>query len=225
MPTIFLSGRKFTYQINRKAITSLRLKLNSPHTFSVSAPYLIPQIFINKFISDHSGWIIKHLPSVKKIPSHLAILDIKYNLIISKSIHDSVVVFEDEQKIYINSHLQTESHIKKLLDKKLRVLALKIIKTNLAKYDFKYSRVSVRNQSSRFGSCSGSNNLNFNWQIILFPLPIFQHILLHELCHTIVKNHSVKFWNLLAQSDPDWRPHRLWLKKEANKEMVFSNLR
>ena len=222
MPTVLISGRKFSYNITRKGIGSLRLKLNSSRSFSVSAPYLMPQFIINQFISDHHDWILKNLPTPKKLLTSLNILDINYQLIISKTSHDSVVVFEDEHKIYINTHIQTETHIKKLLDKKLRVFAIKLIKLHVSKYDFKYSKVSVRNQSSRFGSCSSWNNLSFNWQIVLFPLPIFQHILLHELAHTVVKNHSVKFWTLLAQYDSDWRSHRRWLKSEANKIMIFS---
>lgn len=224
MPTIILSGRKFNYTLTRKPILSLRLRLISAKSFTVSAPILMPQIFINRFISDHANWIIKNIPIIKKIPSTINILDTNYQLIISKTAHDSVVIFESEQKIYVNSHLHTGSHLKKLLDQKLRVLASKLIKLHLTKYNFKYSRVSIRNQSSRFGSCSGTNNLNFNWQIILFPLPVFQHILLHELCHTIVKNHSIKFWNLLATYDHDYRSHRRWLKKEAHKVMIFSTL-
>lgn len=224
MPTIILSGRKFNYTLTRKPILSLRLYLVSAKSFAVSAPILMPQIFINRFINDHTDWIIKNALKkiTKKLSNRLIILDAPYNLIITNTSSDSVVVFENEHKIYINSHLQTKSHLKKLLDKKLRVLALKLIKFHLSKYDFKYSRVTVRNQSSRFGSCSSTNNLNFNWQIILFPIPIFQHILLHELAHTVVKNHSIKFWNLLASYDPDYRSHRRWLKQEASKVMIFS---
>jgi predicted metal-dependent hydrolase len=222
MPTIILSGRKFNYTLKRKAILSLRLRLTPSGSFAVSAPFLIPQILIDKFISDHATWIIKNIKTPPKFPISLNILDTEYKLIISKTAHDSVVVFDSEQKIYINSHLHTDTHLKKLLDKKLRVLALKLIKLHLSKYDFKYSHVTVRNQSSRFGSCSSTNNLNFNWQIILFPISIFQHILLHELAHTIVKNHSIKFWNLLASYNPDYRNHRRWLKKEAHKIMIFS---
>lgn len=222
MPTIEISGRKFSYTLQRKAILSLRLRLNSAGSFAVSAPYLMPQIFIDKFITDHSGWIIKNIRSPKTIPASLNIIDLNYQLIITKAAHDSVVIFEDDQKIYLNSRLLTTPHLKKLLDIKLRTLAAKLIKLHLTKYNFKYARVSIRNQSSRFGSCSGTNNLNFNWQIILFPLPVFQHILLHELCHTVVKNHSVKFWNLLSQYDPNYRAHRRWLKQEAHKVMIFS---
>jgi predicted metal-dependent hydrolase len=222
MPTLLISGRKFSYKVTRKGISSLRLKLNSATTFSVSAPFLMPQFLIEKFINDHQDWILKNIPAPKPIKNTLSILDDKFLLITNKTAHDSVVVYESEKKIYLNTRLQTENHIKKLLDKKLRVIALKLIKQHLNNYDFDYSRVSVRNQSSRFGSCSSSNNLSFNWQIILFPLPIFQHILLHELAHTVVKNHSVKFWNLLSQYDHNYRTHRRWLKTEANKFMIFS---
>jgi predicted metal-dependent hydrolase len=222
MPIIILSGTRFNYTLIHKPILSLRLRLKSAGSFTVSAPYLMPQILIDKFISDHSNWILKNIKTVPKLPSLLNILDTKYDLVFSKTSHDSVVIFEDEQKIFVNSHLLTQSHLKKLLDKKLRPIATKLINLHLTKYDFKFRHVSVRNQSSRFGSCSHANNLSFNWQIILFPLPIFQHILLHELCHTVVKNHSVKFWNLLAQYDPNYRSHRRWLKSESHKIMIFS---
>jgi predicted metal-dependent hydrolase len=112
-----------------------------------------------------------------------------------------------------------------LIDSKLRTHALKLINTHLSsfknQYGFSYRNVSVRNQSSRFGSCSHVNNLNFNWQIIFFPLAQFQHILLHELTHTIVKDHSSRFWSQLAVYDPMWRSHRQWLKKEGSLQFLI----
>jgi len=225
MPQIVIGHRSFHYSLTRKSIRSLRLRLVSADSFSVSAPILTPQFVVNHFIREHSNWILKHssrLSSPAALPSELNILDNHYQLIISQSSRDSVVVFEDEQKIYVNSHLLTNLHLKKLLDQKLRVLALKLIKSQLSKYHFTYSRVTVRSQSSRFGSCSSTGNLSFNWQIILFPFRVFNHILLHELTHLAIKDHSLKFWRQLAIYDPHCGAHRLWLKKESSKFMIFS---
>jgi predicted metal-dependent hydrolase len=106
----------------------------------------------------------------------------------------------------------------------MRNIALKLIKENTKrladKFNLKYKSVSVKNQSSRFGSCSHSGSLNFNWQIILFPVPIFEHIILHELTHLIVKNHSKMFWELLGSYDKNWRENNQWLKKEGTKKFI-----
>jgi hypothetical protein len=106
----------------------------------------------------------------------------------------------------------------------MRPTAQKLIKQEVARlshlHSFKVSRISIKNQKSRFGSCSSQGNLNFNWQIILFPPQIFTHIILHELTHLSIKNHSSKFWNQLALYDPNWRSHRLWLKKEGTQHFI-----
>lgn len=84
------------------------------------------------------------------------------------------------------------------------------------KYHFFYRRVSVRNQKTRFGSCSPSGNLSFNWRIAFFPPAKFRHILLHELVHLTIKNHSPRFWAALAAYDPRWRQNRKWIKTKTS---------
>jgi predicted metal-dependent hydrolase len=231
MPTILLSGRLFSYQIDRKSIGSLRLKLTSPHSFIVSCHFLTPDFVVTKFITDHSAWIIKNSRLITPPPAlsglnKLSILGDDYRLVITKSAHDSVVVYHDQHQIFVNSVSLTTSHLRALLDKKLRFLALRLINTTLtdlsSKFSFKYAHVSIRNQRSRFGSCSSRGNLNFNWQIIFFPPDKFRHILLHELTHLSIKDHSKKFWSQFSLYDPDCQVNNLWLKKEGQKLMIFS---
>ena len=226
MAQILLHGQKFSYTVNRKFIRSLNLRLKSSTSFVINCPHLTPDFIITKFIQDHSVWITKNAsrfisPTPISALKTLSILDKPYEIIVRKTTRDSVVIFKDEQKIYANCTGQ----IKKLLDQKLRPFSLSLINQelqNLAdRYGFHYRHVSVRNTTSRFGSCSHVGNLNFNWQIILFPFPIFQHILLHELTHLKIKNHSAKFWHQLSLYDPDYLYHRHWLKKEANRFLIF----
>jgi len=229
MPNILLSGYRFSYEIERKSIGSLRLRLKSPHSFIVSCHFLTPDFVVTKFINDHSGWIIKNSLLFKsKIPlsglNKLSILGIDYKLVITKSAHDSVVIYHDVHQIFVNSTSLISSRLRVLLDKKLRPLALKLITSTLSdlssQFDFKYGHVSVRNQSSRFGSCSSRGNLNFNWQIIFFPPEKFRHILLHELTHLAIKDHSKKFWSQLSLYDPDSRQNNHWLKHQATKYFI-----
>jgi len=80
-------------------------------------------------------------------------------------------------------------------------------------YNFQYKRIAIRDQRSRWGSCSTGNNLNFNYRIILLPLELADYIIVHELCHLAEMNHSFKFWQLVGQAIPDWRQRRRLLKK------------
>jgi len=65
------------------------------------------------------------------------------------------------------------------------------------KYGFEVSKVTIKNNKSRWGSCSKKNNINLNLHLIRLPEHLSDYVLLHELVHTIHKNHSNKFWNQL----------------------------
>ena len=80
-------------------------------------------------------------------------------------------------------------------------------------YNFKYSRVSIRNQRSRWGSCSSKGNLNFNFRIVTLPPHLSDYIIVHELCHLGQMNHSQKFWDLVGRTLPNYEELMLELRK------------
>ena len=80
------------------------------------------------------------------------------------------------------------------------------------RYGFTYSRVSIRNQQTRWGSCSSNGNLNFSYKLLFLPPAHAEYVVAHELCHLKELNHSPAFWRLVEQAIPDYRAIRRKLK-------------
>lgn len=79
-------------------------------------------------------------------------------------------------------------------------------------YDFKFYKINIKNQKTRWGSCSKKGNLNFNYKIALLPDYLADYIIVHELCHLGEFNHSKKFWDLVVKSIPNYVELRKKLK-------------
>jgi predicted metal-dependent hydrolase len=80
-------------------------------------------------------------------------------------------------------------------------------------YNFSWERVAIRNQKSRWGSCSQKGNINFNYKIALLPAHLADYVIVHEMCHLKEFNHSQKFWDLVARVFPNHTELRKELKK------------
>lgn len=80
-------------------------------------------------------------------------------------------------------------------------------------YQFKFNSINIKNQKTRWGSCSKKGNLNFNYKIALLPQRLSDYIIVHELCHLGEFNHSKKFWELVSRAMPDHVELRGALKK------------
>jgi predicted metal-dependent hydrolase len=80
-------------------------------------------------------------------------------------------------------------------------------------YNFKIGRISIRDQKTRWGSCSSKGNLNFNYKIVFLPIELVDHIVVHELCHLKEFNHSKNFWDLVAEQHPEHLKSRAELTK------------
>lgn len=79
-----------------------------------------------------------------------------------------------------------------------------------------YNRISIRDQKTRWGSCSSNGSLNFNWRLMLAPPKVLDYVVVHELCHLSHMNHSKDFWNQVESIMPDYKIYRDWLKKNGS---------
>ncbi len=83
------------------------------------------------------------------------------------------------------------------------------------RYQYAYRRVNIRDQKTRWGSCSSQQTLSFNYRLALLPSDLVDYVVVHELCHLREPNHSARFWTLVAEAIPDYRERRTALRKQS----------
>lgn len=81
---------------------------------------------------------------------------------------------------------------------------------------FQYARVFIKSQRTRWGSCSAERSISLSLKLLFLPPELVRSVLLHELCHTVERNHSRRFWALLQRHDPEWKSRRKKLRGAAS---------
>jgi predicted metal-dependent hydrolase len=84
-----------------------------------------------------------------------------------------------------------------------------------------YQRIRIGGQRTLWGSCSARGTLSFNWRLVLAPLEVLDYVVVHELCHLRVPDHSTRFWALVARHRPHWRQQRDWLRRHGPELLAF----
>ena len=84
-----------------------------------------------------------------------------------------------------------------------------------------YARVTIRDQQTRWGSCSKAGALSFNWRLIVAPPAILNYVVVHELCHRIRHDHSPEFWRLVAEARPTFAEERAWLSENGPELLAY----
>lgn len=114
---------------------------------------------------------------------------------------------------------QARIHLDAAQEKELRERAKSVLAQRTAYFarqiGVTYGKITVRDQKTRWGSCSQTGNLNFNFRLILAPLEVLDYVVVHELCHRRQMNHSTQFWQEVAQVLPDYRKRKAWLTENG----------
>lgn len=228
MAKITIKQKQFSYTIKRKSIRSINLRLISNRIFVISAPRLTPNLVLNRFLHQHLDWIYKNsiklvtYPKLKDLTS-LNILGQKYLIRVIKANNNKIIFNHTTKTIKIFTKNYIQKNLQILISKNFKKLSLNLIKKQINQIgDFSDIRnISLRNQKTRFGSCSGRGHLSFNWQIIFFPKDKFRHIICHELVHLKIKNHQKNYYLALSKLDPNWKVNNAWLKTDAKKYFLI----
>ena len=156
----------------------------------VRAPYRMPKAEIVKFISEKRGWIEKH----------------------HRKMQESMKNQPAQERF-------TMEEIQELASQALAWIPPRV-KEYAEKMGVTYGRITIRNQRTRWGSCSSKGNLNFNCLLMLFPEEVRDYVIVHELCHRIEMNHSQRFWAEVEKYCPDYKVLRMKLKEDGEALMM-----
>lgn len=170
------------------------------------------------FLLDKESWIRKKLESRQKTifynPDSLMIFGIEYPIKYADNAEQKVKL--SNSTIIVCSTI--ENRIKALREFLIDLLLLKIkeIMSSVgSQKNLRFTEIKISNNKSIWGSCSNKGVLSFSWRLIFVPLEALYYVIVHEMCHLLEMNHSPRFWGLVSDLCPDYRTHKLWLKKNA----------
>lgn len=217
--------------VRRRGLKSLTLRLSPGKGVVVSAPRWIPVFLINQFVQSKSNWINQHLPKLnirKTEPNFTNGQEYLYfgekitlELIASTTVARTKVFIENSKLIVHFSpflqEIEKQSEIQKSI---LRLYLEKGIEAITEKVNFysdqigvNYKKITIKEVSSIWGSCTADNSLSFNRKLIMAPHSVVDYVVIHEVCHMVHRDHSSRFWALVSRFDPNFRQHRHWLRQ------------
>ena len=170
---------------------SLAIEITPELQVVVRAPARMPVREINAFVQEKDDWIRAHLQQMAE----------------KKRLREQY----REQALSKEELQELATQAMKLIPQKVHYYAQIIGVT--------YGRITIRNQRTRWGSCSGKGNLNFNCLLLLMPEEVLDYVVVHELCHRKEMNHSARFWEEVEKILTDYRQRRKWLKDNGGRIM------
>lgn len=178
-------------QIIRSNRRTIAIQINTDLSLTVRAPYGMSERRIWQFVEEKSAWIEKHMRSMQE-----KIKGMEANPVEPMTTEELRHLAED---------------------------ALSYIPKRVAFYarqmQVSYGRITIRNQRTRWGSCSAKGNLNFNCLLMLAPAEVIDYVVVHELCHRREMNHSERFWGEVEKVLPEYKKSQNWLKVHGEELM------
>lgn len=197
---------------------SIALVINKYGEFIVRAPLRAKDSEIMAFINEKSAWIIKKrtemLNSILKNK-----LDLSDKAIFTIFDHEFTINLVDRktakisgETLYLPKH-NTKETLVNLLKRELRRYLLVRVFEIAKSCSFEFKSISITSAKTNWGSCGARNSLNFTYKLAMCPKYVVDYIIVHELCHTKVKNHSINFWREVKKIYPEYKQCEEWLKQ------------
>lgn len=219
-------------QFIRSRRRTIAIQIRPDGQVVVRAPLRAPEKLIREFVESKAGWVqrkkaefLKHPPQTEKkfrAGEHFLFLGQEYPLILVEK--QKLALTFDGQFILSKTALPKAANA---FEKWYKARALSVlserVKFYAAKHAFQPGRIKITSARTRWGSCSSKGTLSFTWRLVMAPLEVIDYVVLHELVHLKVKNHSKNFWGSVAALMPDYKRHVTWLKKNGHFLTIVDN--
>ncbi|MCF8010745.1 MAG: M48 family metallopeptidase [Clostridiales bacterium] len=227
--TVKYGTREIPFQVIYRKRKSLEIRVEPPDKVTVVAPQNIPRQAIKDKVKLKGPWILRKLLEIKNVgyqEGKKEFVNGESFMYLGRTY--SLQLFTDETlkkpevklyrgKFYITTPVKDDAVIRDAVEKWYREKAFEKIKERVNYYQQHFnmqpSKIRVKEQKRRWGSCTSKNELLFNWRCIMASLPVLDYLVVHEMCHMVHKNHSEDFWGMVASILPDYKWRRNWLKK------------
>ena len=212
------------HQIIRSNRKTLSLSINENSDLIVRAPQRVSDDEIQKFISEKSDWIDKKQRLIKARLKDSENHHLNLQCLYLGSLYPLKIDNNNVKPISFNGHMFTIANVnreeislplKSWYKKRFIEVALPRLSYFSDKHKLKFNQVRVKEQKTLWGSCSSKNNINLNYLLIMAPMKVIDYVIVHELVHTIHKNHSSKFWHKVETIMPNYKDARKWLKENG----------
>lgn len=211
-------------KIIRSKRKTLSLTINENAELIIRAPKRLSIEKIQDFINEKENWINRKKRlienQIKDVTSnHNKLLYLGNLFPINVEQNASKELFFTGEEFIVNS-IEPDSlslSIKKWYKNKFKEIALPRVAYFANKHNLMVNQVRIKNQKTMWGSCSSKNNINLNYLLLMAPMGVIDYVIVHELVHTIHRNHSTDFWDSVESIMPEFQEHKRWLKKNGYK--------
>ncbi len=204
--------------------SSISIRILPDGTIEVRAPKYVPEFAIKAFVKSKQDWIEKRLAIVKKNkPTKKQFTNGEKFLYLG---NEYVLAIGNYVKIQpkgssllfpLGMVSRGKYHLEKWYESEAKSLIKSLVDEYSKKMDLPYKSISFSDTKSKWGSCTSDNRLQFNWRLIMAPLLVIRYVVIHELVHTIHKDHQTIFWNKVRQVNPSYKQQIKWLKTNGEK--------
>lgn len=210
------------YILIRKEVKHARIRVSEDGFIRVIVPQAFSKEDIELLIHKKQRWIDRHLRYFKSMSrismqrNQLLLYGNRYNYFYDSTFEQKVIVDHEHKTIRAKRNLldiPTQENWYKGIAKKYLMKRTEELAKNLK---FRYNRLYIRSQRMKWGNCSKEGNISLNWRLIKAPMFVIDYLIVHELVHTIVMNHTHKFWTMLKTYYPDYKDAVVWLDKYGN---------
>lgn len=216
---------KYVPQIIRSNRRTLTLQILPDRQIIVKAPQFISLGDINKFVDKNSAWITQRLQALDEgrdftkrqyiEGEEFLYLGKVYKFKIGNY---SEIMLEDDYLLFPSFLLfRAQKELTSWYTKKSKEVINNQLKLYAKQMQTSYKSVMFSDTRSKWGSCTHDNRLQFSWRLIFAPLLALNYVVVHELAHTIEKNHSRSFWSKVRLYNPSYKQQIKWFKQHGDK--------